>query len=564
MPTIDVDYVEFEKLLGIKFDRDMTKVNSCLAFVKGEVKLFDEKEGLMSIEIKDSNRPDLWSIEGLVRALRGFLGLDEGLRNYAADKPIADLNVSPELRSLRPYIGCSIVKNVKLTDKIIRGLMHLQDKLDQTYGRNRRRTSIGLYDFSLLAPPFSYTVAKPSEIRFIPLGLSERMSLEEILQKHPKGLEYGSILKGHSVYPILLDSERKVLSFPPIINSNDLGRITEDTKHLLIEVTGTAEETVLTTLKIVTLSLIDRGGKAYSTTIHYPHEKRKVVTPNFETRRMTLSIEYVNRLLGLQVTTKQIAGLLSKAGFDAEKTEKSSLVVRIPCYRVDVMHPIDLVEDVAIAYGYNNIRPSWRKLPTTGGLRPEQSLLSAAIDLMIGLGFQEILTYTMTNTENLFTKMNCKKEKTVEIANPKVQTLTCLRSWLLPSLIEFLSNNLSVDYPQRIFELGKITALDDKKETRTRDEEWLAAASSHPSAGFSEIKSALDAFFMNLDLEWRIKETKHPSFIDGRAGAIIVSGKNAGILGEMNPKVLTAWKIENPTVAFEVNMNMVVQTKQAS
>jgi phenylalanyl-tRNA synthetase beta chain len=564
LPTIDVDYVEFEKLLGIKFDRDMTKVNSCLAFVKGEVKLFDEKEGLMSIEIKDSNRPDLWSIEGLVRALRGFLGLDEGLRNYAADKPIADLNVSPELRSLRPYIGCSIVKNVKLTDKIIRGLMHLQDKLDQTYGRNRRRTSIGLYDFSLLAPPFSYTVAKPSEIRFIPLGLSERMSLEEILQKHPKGLEYGSILKGHSVYPILLDSERKVLSFPPIINSNDLGRITEDTKHLLIEVTGTAEETVLTTLKIVTLSLIDRGGKAYSTTIHYPHEKRKVVTPNFETRRMTLSIEYVNRLLGLQVTTKQIAGLLSKAGFDAEKTEKSSLVVRIPCYRVDVMHPIDLVEDVAIAYGYNNIRPSWRKLPTTGGLRPEQSLLSAAIDLMIGLGFQEILTYTMTNTENLFTKMNCKKEKTVEIANPKVQTLTCLRSWLLPSLIEFLSNNLSVDYPQRIFELGKITALDDKKETRTRDEEWLAAASSHPSAGFSEIKSALDAFFMNLDLEWRIKETKHPSFIDGRAGAIIVSGKNAGILGEMNPKVLTAWKIENPTVAFEVNMNMVVQTKQAS
>ena len=564
MPTIDVDYVEFEKLLGIKFDRDMTKVNSCLAFVKGEVKLFDEKEGLMSIEIKDSNRPDLWSIEGLVRALRGFLGLDEGLRNYAADKPIADLNVSPELRSLRPYIGCSIVKNVKLTDKIIRGLMHLQDKLDQTYGRNRRRTSIGLYDFSLLAPPFSYTVAKPSEIRFIPLGLSERMSLEEILQKHPKGLEYGSILKGHSVYPILLDSERKVLSFPPIINSNDLGRITEDTKHLLIEVTGTAEETVLTTLKIVTLSLIDRGGKAYSTTIHYPHEKRKVVTPNFETRRMTLSIEYVNRLLGLQVTAKQIAGLLSKAGFDVEKTEKSSLVVRIPCYRVDVMHPIDLVEDVAIAYGYNNIRPSWRKLPTTGGLRPEQSLLSAAIDLMIGLGFQEILTYTMTNTENLFTKMNCKKEKTVEIANPKVQTLTCLRSWLLPSLIEFLSSNLSVDYPQRIFELGKITALDYKKETRTRDEEWLAAASSHPSAGFSEIKSALDAFFMNLDLEWRIKETKHPSFIDGRAGAIIISGKTAGILGEINPKVLTAWKIENPTVAFEVNMNMVVQTKQAS
>lgn len=563
MPTIDVDYAEFEKLLGIELHRDMEKANEILAFVKGEVKLFDEKEGTMNIEIKDSNRPDVWNIEGLVRALRGFLGLNSGLNEYTVGKPVVEVHVDSRLKSIRPYIGCSIVKDVKLTDAIIRGLMHLQDKLDQTYGRNRRRTSIGLYDLSLLAPPLSYTVAKPSETSFVPLGFEKRVNLEQILEQHPKGLEYGYIVKRHPVYPILLDSKKNVLSFPPIINSNDLGKITENTGNLLVEVTGTSEENVLTTLKIVTLSLIDRGGKAYSAVIHYPSDKRKMITPSFETKQMTLDIQYTNKLLGLQLSAKNIAGLLGRAGFGVGKIKKTNLSVHIPCYRVDVMHQVDLVEDIAIAYGYNNIKPSWRKLPTTGGMRPEQEWLNKAREIMIGLGFQEVMTYTMTNTESLFTKMNRKKERIVELANPKVQTMTCLRNELLPNLMEFLSNNLSVEHPQKIFELGKVILLNEKKETRTKDEERLSAVVSHPSAGFSEMKSDLDAFFMNLGLEWQITETKHPSFIDGRVGTVTVQGTNVGVMGEINPEVLTAWKLENPSTAFELNMERIVRMKQA-
>jgi phenylalanyl-tRNA synthetase beta chain len=541
----------------------MDEINEILAYVKGEVKLFDEKEGVMSVEIKDTNRPDTWNIEGLTRALRGFLGIEQGLKEYVVGKPIVEVYVDRRLENIRPYIGCSVVKNVKLTDTIITGLMHLQDKLDQSYGRNRQRTSIGLYDFDLIKSPLHYTVARPTEISFVPLAFDEKLTLKEILTKHPKGLEYGHIVSRHAVYPILLDDNHNVLSFPPVINSNDLGRITDQTKNVLVEVTGTIHETVLNTLRIVTLSLIDRAGKAYSARVHYQEDDQGVITPDFENRTMDLSVEYLNKVSGLQLTAKQIAVLLPKARFGVDKADPDKVCVTIPCYRIDVMHPVDLIEDVTIAYGYDKIKPSWRKLPTTGELAGNQALLDTARQLMIGLGFQEVLTYTMTNEENLFTKMACKQERIVKIANPKAQTLTCIRNWLLPSLLEFLSSNLSVEYPQRIFELGEVTVLDEKRETRTRDEERLASAITHAGASFSEIKSHLDAFFVNLGLRWQINETKHPSFISGRVGAATIEGTNVGILGEIHPKILNAWKLENPLVAFELNMERIVRIKQA-
>jgi phenylalanyl-tRNA synthetase beta chain len=560
MPTIDIDYPEFEKLLGIKFDRNMEKVNEVLELVKGEVKLFDDKADVMSIEIKDTNRPDIWNVEGLTRALSGFLGLEPNPREYKVGKSLVEIFVDERLGNIRPYIGCSIIKGVKLTDAIIRGFMHMQDKLDQSYGRNRQRTSIGLYDYDLIKPPLNYSVSKPTAISFAPLGFDKKMSLKQILQKHPKGLEYGHIVNKHPVYPILLDAERKVLSFPPIINSNDLGRITDQTRNILVEVTGTMHETVLNTVKIVTLSLIDRGGKAHSAIVHYPDEKQTVMTPDFEAKSMDLNVAYANKVLGLDLKTKQIARLLPKAGFSVEKASGDTVTVKVPCYRVDVMHQVDLIEDVAIAYGYDRIKPLWRRKPTAGGMRPEQGLLDVARELMVGLGFQEILTYTLTNPENLFARMSCKKGRVAQLANPKVQTLTCLRSWLLPSLMEFLGNNLSVEYPQRIFELGKVTLLDEKQETRTRDEEWLATVVCHASANFSEIKSALDALFMNLGVEWQIKEAKHSSFIDGRVGSVIVNRERVGIVGEIHPRVLEAWKLENPAAAFEVNMEKILKT----
>jgi len=575
MPTIDVDYSELERLLCIPIDGNMEKLDDILSFVKSEVKNYNKAEGVVSIEVKDTNRPDLWSVEGLTRALRGYLNLEKGLKQYTSGDSATVVNVDKRLSTIRPYIACSLIKKIHLIDTTIRGLMNAQDKLDRTYGRNRQKTSIGIYDLDLIVPPLNYTVAEPSEFSFVPLGFSEKMTLAEILERHPKGVEYGHIVKKHRAYPILLDAEHKVLSFPPIINSNNLGRVTEETRNLLVEVTGTVQQTVLNTLNFVTMALIDRGGKAYASTINYPEDSvyasRKTTTPDFSNKQWDLDVEYTNRLLGLQLTAKQISELLLTAGFNIGAVNEKKVEVLAPCYRTDIMHQVELIEDVAIAYGYNNIEPLWRELPTTGKARPEQRLLDTARELMVGLGYQEISTYTLTNPESLFAKMNIdgsepknsERANRVEISNPKIVTMTCLRNWLLPSVIEFLSNNQSVEFPQKVFELGKITVPDAAAETRVRDEEWLAAASSHMNAGFSEIKSVLDAFFTNMGAAWQIQATSHPSFIEGRTGAVMVNNVDVGVLGEVSPLVLEAWKMENPIAALEINIQKIIEVKQA-
>ncbi|HSV49105.1 MAG TPA: hypothetical protein VLH35_02225, partial [Candidatus Acidoferrales bacterium] len=246
-----------------------------------------------------------------------------------------------------------------------------------------------------------------------------------------------------------------------------------------------------------------------------------------------------------------------------EEATEACLTVLVPCYRVDVMHQVDLIEDVAIAYGYNNIKPLWRELPTTGKAKPDQQLINTARDLMVGLGYQEILNTTLTNQESLFKKMNTEPTNYIELANPKVNTMTCLRSWLLPSLMEFLSVNQSVEFPQKIFELGKVTLPDETKETRTVDENWLAVVTTHPNANFSEIKSALDSFMMNFGVEWQIKECSHPSFMEGRVGEIQVGGVCVGYVGELSPAVLQTWKLENPASAFELHFQVLADAKLA-
>ena len=565
MPTIDIDYAEFERLLNLKLNGDMAELDNILAFVKAEVKVFNEKEGSISIEMKDTARADLWSVEGLCRTLQSYLNQTKGFKQYSVGKSAIEVNVNAQLYNIRPYICCSVIKSIHLSDSVIKGIMHLQDKLDQTNGRNREKTSIGIYNLDLIKGPIEYTAVKPADVSFVPLGFTEKMGLDEILERHPKGIEYGHIVKKNPLYPMLFDCEGKVLSFPPIINSNDLGKITEESRNLLVEVTGTLHKNVLNTLNLVTLALIDRGGKAYSATVHYPQKSNytedTVFTPNFDNKPFELSVEDTNRLLGLKLNATEMGDLLLTAGLGVKNISDEAVTVLVPCYRVDVMHQVDIIEDVAIAYGYNNIEPTWRELPTTGKAKPNQRYIDVARELIVGLGYQETLNTTLTNPETLFKKMNMKPSKIIELANPKILTMTCLRNWLLPSLIEFLSVNQSVEFPQKIFELGKVTLLDENEETRTRDEDWLAAVTTHPNANFSEIKSALDSFLGNFGVEWQIEETTHPSFLEGRVGKVIVKGIEIGIVGEVNPLVLEIWKLENPMAAFEVNLQRILDNK---
>jgi phenylalanyl-tRNA synthetase beta chain len=560
-----MEYKELQQLLNVQLNGDMEKLDDMLSYVKAEVKGYNKQDETVNIEFKDTNRPDLWSVEGLARALRGYIGQQKGIKQYCLDKSAVEVFVSRELSNIRPYIACAVVKDVHLSDAIIRGLMHLQEKLDQTYGRSRQKTSIGIYNLDLVKPPIEYTAVKPGEVTFVPLGFDEQIGLDEILEKHPKGCEYGRIVKKNPLYPMLFDADGKVLSFPPIINSNDLGKVTEESRNLLVEVTGTLNKAVLNALNLVVTMLIDRGGKAYTTAIHYPdnseYTEQNVVTPDFSNRCMSLSVEYTNKILGLDLTAKRIAELLEVAGLGISKVTETEVSVLVPCYRIDVMHQVDLIEDVAVAYGYNNIVPNWRELPTIGRAKPDQHLINLARDLMIGLGYQETLNTTLTNPETLFTKMATEPTPLVELCNPKVVTMTCLRNWLLPELMEFLSINQSVEFPQKIYEFGKVTHPDQTRETKVLEEETLAAIVTHPCAGFSEIKSALDSFFANFGVEWQIKETVHPSFIEGRAGKVLVDGQEIGVVGEISPQVLENWKLENPAAAFEINLQKILDKK---
>jgi len=552
MPTVEFNISELERLLGRRLPRDVEALNEIFAYVKGEVAYMEGEE--VNVEVKDSNHPDLWGVEGISRALKGYLGIEEGLKHYRiTGRSRTSIEVHETLAEIRPYIACGVVRNVELTGEAIKGLMHLQDKLDLTYGRGRRRTSIGLYNYDLITPPVHYMVSKPEEHAFVPLGFQERLSLREILQKHPKGVEYGHIVEGFRLWPLLKDDEGKILSFPPIINSNDLGKVTEETKNILVEVTGTREETVNDALTIMCTALADRGGEIESVEVHYSYpEERVVETPILNTVKLELRVEYVESILGIKLSSSQISSLLRRSRFDARILDDERLEVEVPCYRKDILHPIDVVEDISIAYDLNKIPPRWPISQTFGSLSPRTLLLEKVRELALGYGLQEVLSFTLTNKDDLFGKMNLPDMDVVEVENPKTPKYTCLRTWIIPSLMDFLQHNIHFEYPQRVFEVGDCVVPTRKGHVEEKIK--LAIALAHKNAGFTEAKSILDSLAVNLGIEVEVKETIHGSFIEGRVGKIFSNQDEIGVIGEIHPAVLTNWNLTVPVSALEIDV----------
>jgi phenylalanyl-tRNA synthetase beta chain len=560
---------DLEELVGRRLPRTEEQLNELLYSIKCEIS--DSSKGNsealhaaliqddsdLNIENVDTNRPDTWSTEGIARALRGLLDIETGIKKYPVSrKPATHIWVDKHLKEIRPFIACVVAEHPKVNDTIIRGLIHLQEKLDQSYGRKRRRSSIGFYDFDLITPPLRYGVARRDEIRFVPLEGTAPLSLGEILAKHPKGIEYGHIVSQHSDLPILLDSDNKVLSFPPIINSDDLGKLTPDTKNVLVEVTGTSDETVMNVLTILTTALADRGARIAPSEVHYKYDRsRTVTTPILKERRIAISLDAIRKTIGLDLRPAEILTLLRRARYSGTLTSRKKISVLVPCYRLDILHPVDIIEDLAIAYGLDRIQPKWPADPTIGGLSRFEEYSDNVRELMIGLGFQEVLTFIMTNPEKLFMKMNHDSMQVVEVANPKVTTLTCLRSWLLPSLMDFLANNTHVEYPQRLYEVGDCTIWNLTMPNRTKDVRKLACVSAHSGANFTEIKSVLEPLMMNLGFEFTLKPANNPSFLEGRVGTILIADEEVGVIGEVHPQVIENWKMENPAAAMELDIS---------
>lgn len=541
MPTIEISLRDLEKLAGRRLPRDVDELNDVLQNAKAEVESMLDDE--IKINIEDGNRPDLWCAEGVARQIKAA-----GLQEYTSFKSNFKINVDKRLKNIRPYIACAVVRNVKLSSQVIKQIMQQQDKIDSTYGRNRKRTSIGLYDFNLVNFPLSYTLTKPNENAFVPLTFEKKLTPKQILEQHPKGAEYGKLLEGLKEYPIFMDAKKKVLSMPPVINSDDLGQISEKTKNVLIEVTGTDYKAVNNVLKIIALTLADRGGQIHSVAIDSSY-CAKDTTPHLETSKFKLSVKDVNDLLGTTFEAYEIGELLEEARYGAASKNKNFVDVEIPCYRTDIMHAVDIIEDVAIAYGYGNFKPQKLELATTGNLSELEKFSDKVRELCLGFGGQEIMTFTMTNKENLFKKMNLPSSKVIEVENPVSLTYSCLRSWLLPSLLEFLGNNTKKEYPQLVFEAGDVV---EGAETIRK----LAFASSNANASFTDAKQILESFLANLGLKADVKETEHQSFIPGRVGKIFIGKKEIGIIGEIYPKVLNNWGIEMPVVGFEINLNL--------
>ena len=548
MPTIDVSLTDLEKLTGKQLPRDIEKLGEILEFAKAEVESLEGDD--LKIGIEDSNRPDLWCVEGIARQIKGALGLEIGLKQYSAKSSDYQIFVNKKLEKIRPYIACAVIRNIKLTDEIIKQLMQQQDKIDGTFGRKRRKTSIGLYDFDQIKFPLKYDITAPDENAFVPLTFSEKMQPKDILKKHPKGIEYAHILSGFKEYPIFKDADGKILSMPPIINSNDLGQINEKTTNVLIEVTGTDHSAVNSALRVIALSLVDRGGELYEVEIAYPG-RQKEKTPYLEYSEKLLDINDVNKLLGTTFNPNKIIELLKEYRFDADSKD-GHVEVKIPCYRTDIMHNVDLIEDIAISFGYSNFEPLELEFATTGGMPVLEKFANKTRELMIGLGAQEVLNFTLTNKETLFMNMNIAETPVIEVENPVSLLFYCLRNALIPGLLEFLSKNTKKEYPQKIFETGTVVF---PTKSGSKEEKHLAYLSAHKGANFTEAKQALDALFTSLGIHVQVRPTENKSYIPGRVGTIILNNREIGIIGEINPQVISNWKLEVPVVGFEVTLS---------
>ena len=539
-----------KELLGI--DVTIEELDDLLAFAKSEIDDFVEEEDMLVIDIKTSIRPDLWCPEGMVREIKGILEQEAGIPKYEVKKSNYKVIVDSTLASSRPYIACAIAKNLNLTDYSIKQLMQLSEKIDNSYGRKRKRSSIGMYNLSMIESPIEYKVIDKSH-KFIPLEYEEEMDLQTILDKHEKGHEFGDIVKGYGHYPILLSANGTTLSLPPVINSDDVGRITEDTKEFLIEVTGTNYETVNVVLNILCQTMVDFGSDIYSVEIVYPPEikKENVVTPLLEKETITVDIDKINKYLGVNLTSDQVIAALRKRRFECKATGKSKLEVEIPPYRKDILHWVDMVEEIAIALDYNKIGATKWNVITTGGLLPETESENKVRNILVGSGGIEIFSNILTEPEILTTNVNLTKVDLVKLQNPVSSTYSVLRDKLFPLLINVLSKNTHETYPQSIFEVGEVVKILDKRvATQTNAAYSFAGAES----SFEDAHKRLHMMLDLLNTEYKIEPTSHPTLIKGRSGKIIIAGKECGLIGEIHPSVLELNQIWVPVVVFEIEL----------
>ncbi len=563
MPTIDIKKSDLDKLIGRKLS--VETLEKYLMLAKAELKEHNAQTGDLKVELSDSNRPDLWCAEGVARQVRIALsGKPEEYPFFRPGrKPTRIIRVAKELKAVRPYIAACTVEGLRMNDDVLAQMIQSQDKLAEIFGRKRSTVSIGIYELDKIAFPVDYRLAAPDECSFIPLGMTERMTLGQILERHPKGVQYGGIVKPFPKYPVLTDSMGHVLSFPPIINSAEIGEVKTATGNVLVEVTGTDQRMVALTLNILAANLHDRGAEIDPVLVVHPYDTamgKHVTFPRDTSSSVKLSLDQFSRALGEDVPLAELKLRLQSYGHRITAS-KGSITVTYPPYRDDIMHAMDMVEDFAVARGYDSFEPVMPRQSTVGGLSQVELLSDTVRSLMVGAGFQEFVSNILCSREELQDTL-LPGERLVEVDNVMSLAYSVLRNSALPSLLNVEAASSKAFYPHRTFEVGEVAVLDPAVNMGTRTDLNVAALISHPSANFSEMHSSLDVLLYYLGVEYRLEPAEHPTFLAGRCGKVIVSGKEIGHIGEIRPEALELRQISMPCVAFEINLNTLMDRKR--
>ncbi len=546
MPTISANTMDLKKLVG----KPLSDEELCNQLQMMGVEVEENTGDELKLEISH-NRSDLLGVEGVARSLRGFLNVETGLRKYKMQNPKHRVDVDPSTKRVRPYIVAGVVEKVKLDDEAtVASLMDLQEKIHLTLGRNRSEISIGVYDLDTVKPPFKYTTVAPESIKFIPLDSVNEMTPAQILTNHPKVIEYAHLLKNLKRYPLLTDSKGEVLSMPPIINSEST-RVTEYASRLFIDVTGFNEKLAEQALRVIMTGLAERGFKIQPVKIK--HSNRTLTTPNLKPEKMSIDVARANQTIGLDLKPREIAKIMKRMRYGVKKSGKKVIELEVPSYREDVMHEVDLIEDLAIGYGYDRMEPTLPPVMTTGSIHPVEAISNNARRVMTGLGFTEFMNYTLTNQQVNFDLMR-DSGKAAKIANPVSEDYTMLRTKLLPGVLNALCVNRRHELPQQVFEVGDVVLLDASAETGTKEVRRVAGAVISSEASLTQIKAVAEALLRELGVEWEIKTVDHPSFISGRVGEIVSGGKRIGLFGEIHPEVIVGFKLEHPVAAFELDL----------
>lgn len=493
------------------------------------------------------DRPDMLSYQGFKRAFLGFLGKKTGLKEYNLKKPekYYKVFVDSSVKNVRPHTACAIVKKLKLNDDKIKELIDIQEKMHNTVGRKRKKVAIGIYPLEEIKLPITFKALEPDKIKFVPLDSEKNISGIQILQRHSTGKEYAHLLAGKAKFPIFVDDNKEILSMPPIINSQKTGKITKKTKEVFVECSGHDFDILKKCLNIITTSLADMGGIIYQMKLK---GKTKDITPDFTPTKMKLSLENTNKLLGLNLTEKELEKLLEKMGYGYEKG-----FVQIPSWRLDILHEVDLIEDVAIAYGYDNFDSEIPKISTIGKEDPKETIKRKIAEVFTGMNFLEISNYHLTTKKDQFTKMGIpeKHQKDFIEVNDSKTDYSILRKDLSHYILKILSENVDAEYPQMVFEMGKV--FEGLNEV-----EKLSIAST--PGNFTQIKQILEYFSKMVDIPISLEESEEfpTHFIEGRVAEVKLENKKIGYIGEIHPKILKNWKLKMPVALFEINLDEVV------